>query len=149
MPALLYIIETRTERPCTHPGCGIPNHVQWAFTYTLPSGEPVTPQPGDVYFSTHTPGQDGPCFWTNCDGKHLYCVLPSKHTHHWNIDGRANNCDMKDDTLHRCWRRHGDPTQPRTLHVDKVGLTCRAGAGSIAADGWHGFLHNGVIDVRP
>jgi hypothetical protein len=29
------------------------------------------------------------------------------------------------------------------VHVDKAGATCTAGAGSIIAGDWHGFLHNG------
>ena len=32
-----------------------------------------------------------------------------------------------------------------TLHVDKNGVTCAAGAGSIALPNLHGFLHNGHL----
>lgn len=142
--ALRYVIETRAPGPCGYADCDIPGHTQMVYSYSLPSGEAVTLVPGDVYFSVHKL-DEGPCEWDNCDGRHLYCVLPSKNTHHWRIDGRASNCTLKNDRLHRCWVRHGDPTNPSTLHVDKKGLTCNAGAGSIAADGWHGFLHNGVL----
>jgi hypothetical protein len=38
--------------------------------------------------------------------------------------------------------RHGEPPQ---ITVDKRGLTCHAGAGSIALGSYHGFLHNGVF----
>jgi hypothetical protein len=51
---------------------------------------------------------------------------------------------MKDDNIHRCWVRHGRP-EDGTLHVDKAGNTCRAGAGSIDTGKWHGFLHNGEL----
>lgn len=50
--------------------------------------------------------------------------------HHWYIDNRASNCTKKDDDVHRCWVRHGRP-EDGTLHVDKSGNTCAAGAGSI------------------
>jgi hypothetical protein len=38
--------------------------------------------------------------------------------------------------------KHG--TAPN-LHVDKAGLTCQAGAGSILCGNYHGFLHNGEL----
>ena len=60
----------------------------------------------------------------------------------WLIDGPANNCTMKDDRVHKCWCRHG--TAPE-FHVDKNGVTCQAGAGSIVCGDYHGFLHNGWL----
>jgi hypothetical protein len=110
--------------------------------------------PGDMFYATWygcRPEPNG-CIhgWTNCDGKHLIVILPSLHRHPWDVDGRASNCDMKDDTVHRCWVRTGDPATGK-VHVTKgpVGhiatTTCHAGAGSIDANGWHGFLHNGVL----
>lgn len=60
----------------------------------------------------------------------------------WDIDSRASNCTLKSDLLHRCWVRHGAPPN---ITVDKNGLTCQAGAGSILCDGWHGFLRNGEL----
>ena len=51
---------------------------------------------------------------------------------------------MPGDDVHRCWVRHGRP-EDGTLHVDKNGQTCAAGAGSIQTHNWHGFLHNGVL----
>jgi hypothetical protein len=62
----------------------------------------------------------------------------------WAIDGRASNCTRKDDNTHFCWVRHGKP-EDGTLHVDKNGDTCDAGAGSIICGDWHGFLHNGHL----
>lgn len=74
-------------------------------------------------------------------GPQLYVVLPDKNP--WNIDGRANNCTLPLDFEHRCWIRHGVPP---SITVDKDGLTCAAGAGSIqVGGGWHGFLRNGEL----
>lgn len=56
----------------------------------------------------------------------------------------ASNCTMPDDKNHKCWVRHGRP-EDGTLHVDKNGHTCAAGAGSIVAGNYHGFLHNGHL----
>jgi hypothetical protein len=110
-------------------------------SWALPSGEPTDQRVGDAFYAGgHEPGYEH-CPWTNCDGKHLFVITPGGW---WNIDGRCSNCDKKDDRLHRCWVRHGDPAAG-TLHVDKNGLTCGAGAGSIQADGYHGFLHNGRL----
>lgn len=64
----------------------------------------------------------------------------------WNIDGEATNCDRKGDKSHRCWCRHGTPPN---ITVDKTpepgGSTCGAGAGSIQAGDYHGFLRGGVL----
>ena len=76
------------------------------------------------------------------DNRVLACVCPDGH--HWIIDARASNCTMKDDDDHWCWIRHGRP-EDGTLHVDKNGRTCAAGAGSIATGKWHGFLHSGHL----
>jgi len=58
------------------------------------------------------------------------------------MDDRASNCGSRDDDEHRCWVRHGEPPD---LTVDKQGLTCTAGAGSIVTDTWHGFLRGGYL----
>jgi hypothetical protein len=76
------------------------------------------------------------------DGRCLQVKLPDGHD--WIIDSRANNCTMPDDDVHKCWVRHGRP-EDGTLHVDKQGHTCAAGAGSIATGSFHGFLHHGHI----
>ncbi len=77
------------------------------------------------------------------DGLCVVCVLPDPTGTHWYIDSQATNCTRKDDETHRCWVRHG--TVGGTIHVDKNGDTCQAGAGSIAVPGYHGFLHNGEL----
>lgn len=89
--------------------------------------------PGAVYEGGYRVGPDG---------RGLICVCPDGH--HWYIDNRASNCTKKDDDVHRCWVRHGKP-EDGTLHVDKNGNTCAAGAGSIQTPSWHGFLHNGTL----
>jgi hypothetical protein len=124
----------------------------WHRRYNTPSSRP---EPGDLYFvEDHEPNGDCPYGWTNCDGKHLHAVLPNGG--HWDIDSRASNCTKSNDTLHRCWVRHGDPERPLpvgpngamrdgVVHVDKNGNTCNAGAGSIIYGNWHGFCRNGYL----
>ncbi|HEX3539651.1 MAG TPA: hypothetical protein VHT75_04330 [Acidimicrobiales bacterium] len=76
--------------------------------------------------------------WKGPDGRSLVVKCPNGAE--WTIDGRASNCALPDDTVHRCWVRHGEPPN---ITVDKDGVTCAAGAGSIAADDYHGFLQGG------
>ncbi len=64
----------------------------------------------------------------------------------WQIDSQSSNCTMPDDRRqehHHCWIRHGEPPN---ITVDKNGVTCQAGAGSIQANHWHGFLRNGYLE---
>lgn len=75
------------------------------------------------------------------DGNWLMCKLPDGTD--WCIDGRANNCTMPDDAVHKCWVRTGAPPD---VDVGKGGNTCAAGAGSIATPGYHGFLRNGWLE---
>ena len=143
-----YVIQVVTRAPCSEPTCyGEKSHELAAYSYTLPNGTAVELQPGDVYFSEDHTGKRT-CDWDNCDGKHLICMVPDKdwpEGHPWQIDGRAGNCTMKDERTHRCWVRHGSP-EDGTLHVDKAGHTCKAGAGSIQTNNWHGFLHQGCLE---
>lgn len=76
------------------------------------------------------------------DGIYLMVRLPNNHD--WAVDSRASNCGSPDDNVHRCWVRHGDPRECHVT-VDKDGLTCSAGAGSIQGGDWHGFLRDGVL----
>jgi hypothetical protein len=97
--------------------------------------------PGDMFFLDDFPPHDGGCcYWTNCDGKHLYVITPDLCF--WDIDSKAENCTMPDDRTHRCWIRHGEPPN---ITVDKQGRTCGAGAGSFIGATWHGFLRNGEL----
>lgn len=81
-------------------------------------------------------GQLGP----GPDGQYLIAICPNGR--HWCIDSRASNCTMPEDNNHKCWVRHGDP-RLGNVHVDKNGVTCQAGGGSIQAGDYHGFLHHG------
>jgi hypothetical protein len=76
--------------------------------------------------------------WKGPDGRSLMVKCPGGHE--WSVDSRASNCTMRDDNEHRCWVRHGEPP---VITVDKNGLTCQAGAGSILTGNYHGFLRNG------
>lgn len=74
------------------------------------------------------------------DGRRLYVMTPGGD---WCIDWRASNCTLPKDNEHRCWIRHGIPPE---ITVDKNGLTCAAGAGSIIRGDYHGFLRNGYLE---
>lgn len=99
----------------------------------------------------HLPGESGMDMPVGYDGKSIVCVTPitspaeEGRKSWWYIDSRASNCDMKTDDAHRCWVRHGSVGE--RLHVDKKGLTCGAGAGSIQCAGWHGFLDNNKLTL--
>lgn len=79
--------------------------------------------------------------WNNLFEAPLMVKTPGDH---WNIDSRCSNCTRLEDKTHRCWCRHGVPPN---ITVDKNGDTCSAGAGSIIAGNWHGFLRNGFLTV--
>lgn len=73
------------------------------------------------------------------DGRCLMVMTPGGE---WCIDSRASNCTMPTDNDHCCWVRHGEVPN---ITVDKNGLTCAAGAGSIQCGSYHGFLRNGHL----
>lgn len=65
----------------------------------------------------------------------------------WMVDAQASNCTMADDhnqERHHCWVAHGTPPE---ITVDKNGVTCAAGAGSIQAGTYHGFLRGGYLEA--
>jgi hypothetical protein len=89
------------------------------------------------------PGAMYDAFWMGHkgpDGLSLQVICPNGAP--WAIDGRASNCTMPEDNVHWCWIRHGEPPE---ITVDKNGPTCAAGAGSIQARDYHGFLQNGWL----
>lgn len=93
--------------------------------------------------SENAPGMMWDATWMSrkgSDGRSVYVILPNGRE--WAIDGRARNCTMPEDNEHRCWVRHGEPPE---ITVDKNGHSCAAGAGSIQAADYHGFLRNGVF----
>lgn len=110
----------------------------------------VDPFGGQHSLADRTPGMMWnadwmPDRWKGLDGRCMVAVLPGGHE--WMIDGPASNCTLPDDDLHRCWIRHGTPP---LLTVNKAGgpdasaiRTCAAGAGSVQAGSYHGFLVNG------
>ncbi len=129
-----------------------------------PSPAPRPPYGAMWYADWMLPHFAGP------DGHALVVRCPIDHD--WLVDGRASNCteacvncgrpyhahfdgnkdyttancehgyEPRDGGAHRCWVRHGTPPN---VTVDKNGLTCSAGAGSIQTPGWHGFLRNGEL----
>jgi len=125
----------------TCPRCGKQGRVYGLGCTDVYDTEDGELHPGDMFFAPWS-HHSGKCFagWTNCDGRHLHVVLPNGAT--WNIDGRASNCTLPNDTEHRCWVRHGEPPN---ITVDKAGHTCAAGAGSILSGDYHGFLRNGWL----
>lgn len=103
-------------------------------------------------------------FWKGTDGRCVVVKLPNGND--WVIDAIAHNCDapcldcgkplsahmQSKPTIpcrkmnpkpHNCWVRHGEPPN---LTVDKKGVTCGAGAGSIQSGNYHGFLIDGVFN---
>lgn len=146
----------RWPTQCKACGRAVPSTKWWVDSqvfyrrlYSTPGGVEVSWEslvPGDFfYLAIHDPTEHCHAGWTNCDGRHPYAILPGGH--HWDIAGRASNCDMKEETTHRCWILHGDPrTGPVT--VDKAGHTCHAGAGSIIVPNWHGFLDHGYLTLQ-
>jgi len=73
------------------------------------------------------------------DGRCLVVRTPGGD---WMIDGQCSNCDRKGDHEHKCWVRHGEAPN---ITVDKNGLTCGAGGGSILKGSYHAMLQNGVL----
>lgn len=110
--------------------------------YDTESGHP---ERGDLFWADWYHPSSGvfACLhgWSNCNGPHLIAVLPNGR--HWDIDSRASNCTKREDATHRCWVREGDPPN---ITVSKNGRTCEAGAGSVLAGDWHGFLRFGYFE---
>lgn len=110
-----------------------------------PEGE-LALGPGEAFTLDDAPA--GACWdawWSSRkgpDGRALAVRLPDGRD--WYVDSRCSNCTRPEDYGHRCWVRHGRP-EDGTLHVDKDGDTCGAGAGSIVTKKYHGFLHRGVL----
>jgi hypothetical protein len=61
----------------------------------------------------------------------------------WHTFAKATNCTMPSEK-HFCWIKHGSALDG-TLHIDKNGYTCNAGAGSIIIGDYHGFCHQGHL----
>lgn len=130
------------ENVCKRCGCTpsaeseIKIHLCIEPVYNTESGNP---EAGDLFWNDWLPEN---FYWDNHKGYHLMCVLPNGHE--WNIDSRASNCTMPEDKNHKCWIRHGNP-ETEKVTVNKNGVTCNAGAGSIWIDDYHGFLTDGNL----
>jgi hypothetical protein len=74
------------------------------------------------------------------DPRVLMVKLPGGHF--WCVDSYAGNCTRRGEP-HHCWVREGVPPD---VTAGKAGNTCSAGAGSIAVDGYHGFLRGGYLE---
>lgn len=94
--------------------------------------------PGAMWFADWMIQPNG--WYRGPDGHCLIVKVPGNHD--WMVDSRANNCTLPNDNEHRCWVRHG---LVPNITVDKNGLTCQAGAGSILVPNWHGHLRNGFL----
>lgn len=92
--------------------------------------------PGAMYDASWFPDN-----WKGPDGIGLVVILPNRHP--WYVDHEASNCTRKGED-HKCWVRSGDPRTGK-ITVGKEGNTCSAGAGSILAADYHGFLVNGTL----
>lgn len=77
-----------------------------------------------------------------CSGPDGHVLIVKTPGGDWVVDDRASNCTKPEDKEHRCWVRHGVPPE---ITVDKNGNTCSAGAGSIQAGRYHGFLRGGYL----
>lgn len=145
-----YVGDPRWPRKCDHCEALVPEDAKrqvfrdrW---YDTSSG---VLEPGCLYYADwyHWKASgdqpEGGCVhgWTNCDGRHLMAILPNGYE--WDIDGRASNCGLRQDNLHRCWVRTGTP--PLITVGKGPGPTCPAGGGSIQAGDYHGFLRDGVF----
>jgi len=95
-----------------------------------PSAEPGAMW--DAWWMPFSRGADGICLIVRCP-----------NGRDWHVDSEASNCTRKGEP-HQCWVRHGDPRECQVT-VDKNGDTCAAGAGSILAGDYHGFLQAGIL----
>lgn len=135
----------------THCACGyaFTEDDEWHLFDELIYRRPDTGE--EMTLDSAAPGAMWDAWWMSSQGPDGICLTVKTPGGEWRVDDRANNCGMPDDKWstpghHYCWVRHGDPKQmPSTLMVDKNGYTCNAGAGSIQAGSYHGFLQGGSL----
>jgi hypothetical protein len=106
-----------------------------------PDGRLYTLHDAPVGATWNADWMTGDPHYCGADGRSLVVKTPGGD---WMVDSRASNCTLPNDDVHKCWVRHGDPTTG-DVHVDKNGVTCAAGAGSIMIGNYHGFLHHGFL----
>lgn len=133
--------------------CGKPVSPSWSFSGCLTrlwrreDGDPLDLRSAPESFG-HGAAWESPwlarlfeSYWDNWpEGRAPLQILTPGGV--WMPDSRANNCTLPNEKTHRCWVLHGDGLR---LTADKAGHTCSAGAGSILAGGWHGFLRDGML----
>lgn len=136
---------TRDLGPCDcgDPACQRSNTATEPIYRRSDTGELLTLREAPAGAMWDATWYDDRAEYTGADGITLVVRTPGGE---WMVDSRASNCTLPNDDVHKCWVRHGDPRKPETLHVDKNGLTCAAGAGSIQCGSYHGFLHNGELN---
>lgn len=109
----------------------IPVGAVWECTWLNEHGMiPSVFRPCEGESRRYQPGEDGKIFGVRTPGGT------------WVIDSRCSNCTLPMDNVHKCWVRHGAAPD---FNVDKNGVTCNAGAGSIRCGNWHGYLRNGFL----
>jgi hypothetical protein len=145
----------------------VEEQVFWQAMYARGDGGPNTTlrdAPGGAMWFADWILADGDDCYRGPDGHCLIVKLPNGHE--WTVDSRASNCDSPCATCkkpyhehrsdaasgsccrfvesrpHKCWVRHGEAP---LITVDKQGITCNAGAGSIQGGDWHGFLRGGRL----
>lgn len=140
--------------PNSYPQENFPTHCSCGYEFTKDNtwqiftiGQYISKdRPGEL-FSIRTPpaGAIWRATWyediksmCGIDGKSYIVETPAGP---WHIDGTASNCDLP-DVDHKCWCRHGEAPN---FTIDKNGVTCSAGAGSILIRGYHGFLRDGYL----
>jgi len=138
--------DPRWPKVCAACGYSFTADDQWQSNtqrlHRTPSGELLRPQEADPGAMWFVPWYDG--FYVPQLEHVLAVMLPNKID--WVVDSQANNCTMPDDRRqekHHCWIISG--TLP-DITAGKGGVTCAAGAGSILAGNWHGFLRNGYLE---
>jgi hypothetical protein len=109
--------------------------------YSTPTGELITLDEAAI-------GACWDAWWykrKGPDGRALVVKCPDGYE--WAVDQRCRACTLPTESHHHCWVRHGSP-EDGSLHIDKDGLTCGAGAGSIMTGKWHGYLDHGLLRLE-
>lgn len=143
------------------PSLNYPTHCQCGYEFTpddirMTFHRPIYKRYGSEEYMTLEEAPFGACYnaeyianripkgqmGVGDDGMSLVIKTPGGE---WWVDRRANNCTNPTDNQHHCWVRHGDPRILGSLHIDKNGYTCNAGAGSIVLGNYHAMCLNGYL----
>lgn len=83
---------------------------------------------------------------TYCQPQLAHVLVVATPGGDWVVDSQSSNCTIPEDRQqkdHHCWIIEGELPN---ITVSKNGKTCAAGAGSIQAGSYHGFLRNGYLE---